>query len=202
MAENRCQRAGPILILNLHSVHNSHRFWQTFYDRAAFLYDAVLRAGAWLRLGSEDRVRSEVIGMLEFPAGSRVIEIGCGTLLNRNYLPGDIQYIGLDISRGMLSKAQVRCKELRFEADLVQADAVMLPFASKAADATFAMGVLQHVEVPRIAIEQMERVTKTDGAIIVIDERRAKERILAKDIKARLRNIGEYFVMEYINIKI
>src|SRR3972149_3022243 len=105
MAENRCQRADPILILNLHSVHNPHRFWQTFYDRAAFLYDAVLRAGAWLRLGSEDRVRSEVIGMLEFPVGSRVIEMGCGTLLNRNQPPGSIKYICVDIFPGMLSKA-------------------------------------------------------------------------------------------------
>lgn len=177
-------------------------FWRVFYDHVAFAYDAVLRAGAWLRLGSEDRIRREVIGKLEFPVGSRVIEIGCGTLLNRNHLHRDMQYIGVDISRGMLRKAQLRCKRLRLFADLVQADAARLPFAPKIADGCIAMGALQHLKTPGDAIHQMAGVTKADGVIIVIDERRAKERILAKDIKARLRNIGEYFVMEYINIKI
>ncbi len=179
-------------------IKRSSHFWRAFYDRVAFAYDAILRAGAWLRLGSEERIRREVIGKLDLSTASRVIEFGCGTLLNRSHLPDNIKYTGVDISRGMLRRAQVRSMKLQLGTNLVQADLASPPFASRTADASIAMGVLQHVKTPQEAIKQMERVTKTGGAIILIDERRGQKKIMAKG-SADYKMIGEYFVAQYLN---
>lgn len=172
----------------------SSTFWRSFYDRVAFAYDAVLRAGAWLRLGSEARIRRKVIGRLEPATGSRVLEIGCGTASNRFFLPENIQYLGVDISFNMLNLAQRKCAKAGLSAAFVQADAAALPFPSGFANLAFAMGVYQHVWSPQNAIAQMKRVTKTGGLLLIIDERRDQKRILAASEIPESELIGEYFV--------
>ncbi len=201
MAQNRCQRAELILRLNLHSMTKSvplrHKFWRAFYDRVAFIYDAVLRAGARLRLGSEEQVRHEVIGKLEIPVGAKVLEIGCGTASNRAYLPGNILYVGVDISRRMLARAKRKCAQQGLAADLVQADATALPFVSGFADTALAMGTLQHVGDTGGALGEMNRSIKAKGAMIIIDERRSKKRIFHNSMYDNVLSgsYGEYFVM-------
>lgn len=176
-----------------------HRFWRALYDRAAFAYDAVLRAGAWLRLGSEERIRHKVIGNLALPAGVRVLEIGCGTASNRLYLPGNIRYIGLDISRGMLARAQRNCAKVKPHADFVQADAAALPFSATVAHLVLAMGTLQHVSHIGRAIREMNRLCSPSGSLLIIDERRSQARIIegATSGNDKREIFGEYFVLHF-----
>lgn len=200
MAQNGCQRAATILTLNLHLMSAPHQFWRVFYDRVAFAYDAVLRAGAWLHLGSEEHIRREVIGNLGLPAKARALEIGCGTASNRAHLPANVYFVGLDISRGMLTRARTKCAKLRLAADFVQADATSLPFSAGWADLALAMGVLQHVANPSEAISGMERVVHTGGRMLIIDERRSQERILqkAKHDNVPRNSTSEYFILHII----
>lgn len=170
-----------------------HRFWRAFYDCAAFVYDAVMHAGARLHLGSEERIRREVITKLDLPTGARVLEIGCGTASNRAFLPAHIHYIGLDLSRGMLARALRaggRC-------DLVQGDATALPFATGSSALSLAMGVFQHIFEPERAHREMLRVTRTAGSRLVIDEWRDRRRVLqavaSEDIT--FYRFGEYYVL-------
>ena len=173
-----------------------HRFWRAFYDYAAFAYDAVVQAGARLGLGSEERIRREVIGVLELPAGAPVLEVGCGTAANRAFLPTDIHYIGLDLSRGMLTRARRTCGHHNLSADFVQADSHSLPLAASCVEISLAMGVIQHSSEPERAIHEMERVTKSGGSQIIIDERRHQRRIQdgASGYNS-IRIYGEYFVL-------
>jgi ubiquinone/menaquinone biosynthesis C-methylase UbiE len=176
--------------------HGRHRFWRVFYDRLAFAYDAVLNTGAWLRVGSEQRVREEVIASLQFAEGGRVLEIGCGTAANRQYMRGHSSYVGLDISRGMLVRAKRKCAELGLGADFVQADAAALPLASNVAAFVLAMGVLQHTVDPGSAIREMQRVGKAKGRMLIIDERRSQARLLnALRWKKVPLLIGDYFAI-------
>jgi ubiquinone/menaquinone biosynthesis C-methylase UbiE len=173
-----------------------HRFWRTFYDLVAFAYDAVLRAGAWLRIGSEERIRREVIGNLALAPGTRVIDLGCGTAGSRPYLNGTIRYVGLDLSRGMLARAQQKCAELQMPADFVQADASVLPFNRAVADMVLAMGVLQHVTHIDVALGEMNRLSKPAGSILIVDELRSQKRIMQKvTADYTVEKIGEYFVL-------
>lgn len=176
-----------------------HRFWRAFYDRAAFAYDTVLRAGAALRLGSEDRIRREVIAALGLPGGCRVLEIGCGTAANRAYLAGNVRYLGVDISRGMLSRAQRACAAQGLAAQFVQADMAALPLRASCADIVLAMGALQHAADAQGAINEMRRVASPGAEHLIIDERRSQKRLLENRIGDNVLpvNIGEYFVLRW-----
>lgn len=184
--------------LNLGSMQFSHRFWRAFYDRTAFAYDAVLSAGSWLQVGSEERIRNDVIGTQRLAPHARVIEVGCGTASNRLFMPAAIHYIGMDISRNMLRAAKVKCAKAELVADLVQADAAALPFVKESADFVFAMGILQHVRVPEVTIREMVTVAKPGARVLIIDEKRSQENILAewKQTEQSLDIFGEYFVCE------
>jgi ubiquinone/menaquinone biosynthesis C-methylase UbiE len=177
----------------------SNRYWRIFYDHIAFVYDAVLQAGAWLHISSETRIRREVI--LKLPAFENVIEIGCGTGSNRQFLPSINRYVGVDISRGMLTRARKKCAVLGLTADFVQADATALPFRSGYADLVLAMGTLQYLAFPGEVINQMALLVKTGGEILIIDERRSQKRILqnTKHYNVLPEPLGEYFILKYPN---
>ncbi len=178
----------------------SHALWKTFYDHVAFAYDAVLRAGAWLRLGSEERIRLEVVGKLAPAAGANILEVGCGTASNREFLPAAIHYVGMDISRNMLKAARAKCTKAGLGGDFVQADAAALPFLKDFADLILAMGVMQHTRTPETAIKQIEGVAKPNARILIIDERRSLSRIQAESQLANTSHkiIGEYFVVRSV----
>ncbi len=175
-----------------------HRFWRWFYDRAAFAYDAILHLADRLRLGSEGRIRRQVLAGISLSAGSTVLDLGCGTAASRPYLPANIHYIGMDASRGMLRRAAAICAERQLGATFVQADAQALPFATKVTNLILAMGVLQHVDNPPLAIGEILRAAKPGGRLLLIDERRAQSRILPtlKRDDASFQIMSEYFVLD------
>jgi ubiquinone/menaquinone biosynthesis C-methylase UbiE len=171
-----------------------HRLWRWFYDHAAFAYDSILRAGVWLRIGSEERVRRDVIGRFRLQDGVRILDIGCGTAANRTWLAETTDYIGVDFSRGMLRLAKNKCNQLGLAAEFVQADMLALPFRSHVAPVSIGMGVLQHTADCRLAVSEMERVTSSPGRLIVIDEDIVEDRITAAmDGKEGYSAWGEYF---------
>jgi ubiquinone/menaquinone biosynthesis C-methylase UbiE len=150
-----------------------------------------LRWADRLHIGSERRVRREVIAGLYLPAGSYVMDIGCGTAANLEFLPVNISYIGVDLSANMLRVAKAKSER----SVLVQADAVALPIRKDFALLVIAMGVLQHVVDPQKGLAEMRRVALQDAQLLIIDERHAADRILPADKPAQARRIGEYFVM-------
>ena len=175
-----------------------HRFWRWFYDRSAFAYDAILLLADRLRLGSEGPIRSQILAGASLPARSRVLDLGCGTAASRPYLPGDILYVGMDISRGMLRRAKINCAARGQAAHFVQADARALPFVVYSMDLILVMGVLQHVDDPGLAIRETRRVASPQARLLLIDERRAQARLLqaGQPTNANFQLIGEYFILD------
>lgn len=140
-------------------------------------------------------MRRQVIAGLHLPAGAHVLDIGCGTAANLEFLPADISYLGVDLSANMLKIAKAMCLLQNKTATLIQADATALPLRKDLALLVIAMGVLQHVAEPEKALAQMRRVAGEGAQLLIIDERRAANRVLPADGLARARKIGEYFVM-------
>ncbi len=96
----------------------------------------------------------------------RVLDVGCGkgrfarVLLERN--PGAI-LCGLDISEAMLACAPAGV-------DVVSGSMTELPFAASAFDAVYATESLEHaVEIER-AVDEMCRVLKPGGKLVIIDK--------------------------------
>jgi ubiquinone/menaquinone biosynthesis C-methylase UbiE len=149
------------------------RLWQTFYDRAAFAYDATLRLAHWLQLGNEERIRTEFLSHLQVSPGSLIVDIGCGSGSNRAAFPIDATYLGVDLSFNMLRRAQAKCASHAWPAHFVQGDAEALPVRNQRADMILAMGVLQHLGHPGQALREITRVAKQKARVVLIDEKRS-----------------------------
>lgn len=108
-----------------------------------------------------------------YPAGSRVLEAGCGigaqtVILARNS-PGAL-ITSIDISEDSLKKAEERArKECITNVTFRQADIFNLPFAPASFDHIFVCFVLEHLAEPLRALEQLRPLLKKSGTITVIE---------------------------------
>ncbi|MEQ9074519.1 MAG: class I SAM-dependent methyltransferase [Sandaracinaceae bacterium] len=117
-------------------------------------------------------------------AGARVLEAGCGTGLILDHLTRVArEAVGVDLSPGMLSKARER--GLR----VVQGSVTALPFADESFDLTCSFKVLAHVPELDRALEEMARVTRPGGHVVIELYNRWSLRYLARRA-AGARTIG------------
>jgi len=108
-----------------------------------------------------------------YPAGSSVLEAGCGTgaqtiTLARNSPAA--RFTSIDVSEGSLAEARSRAAA----ANLVnvafrQADLFSLPFAPASFDHAFVCFVLEHVARPAAALAALRTVLRPGGTITVIE---------------------------------
>jgi SAM-dependent methyltransferase len=108
-----------------------------------------------------------------YPAGSAVLEAGCGVgaqtgrLLRRN---PEIALTCIDISASSLAEARARLSvadlaRVRFE----RADLYALPFPDGRFDHVFVCFVLEHLARPLAALAELMRVLKPGGTMTVIE---------------------------------
>lgn len=114
----------------------------------------------------ERELRSVVNGN----GGLSVLDVGTG--------PGFLALIlaemghvatGVDISRGMIEKAQDNARMMNLEVDFRHADAESLPFEDESFDLLVNRHLLWTLPNPKAAIEEWARVLKPEGAILAID---------------------------------
>ncbi len=93
----------------------------------------------------------------------RVLDVGAGVSqyapLLRERLP-DVEYVALDRSAGMLRASQAGSTP-------INADALALPFADHTFDVVMAQHMLHHIEALDTALDEIKRVLKPDGVVIV-----------------------------------
>jgi SAM-dependent methyltransferase len=108
-----------------------------------------------------------------YPAGSAVLEAGCGTgaqtvTLARNS-PG-ARFTSIDVSAGSLAEAQARVEAAGIaNVQFRQADLFDLPFAPGSFDHVFVCFVLEHLSRPEAALAKLKAVLKPGGSITVIE---------------------------------
>jgi ubiquinone/menaquinone biosynthesis C-methylase UbiE len=108
-----------------------------------------------------------------FPAGSRVLEAGCGvgaqTVTLAKNSPG-ASILAVDISEASLAEAEKKVRaagltNVRFQQD----DIFQLPFEPRSFDHVFVCFVLEHLREPRVALETLKGFLKPGGTITVIE---------------------------------
>lgn len=104
----------------------------------------------------------------DFPMGGKVLINGIGTGLDLPFLPADNDYIGVDLTPAMLSKAKSRRDPLRLE--LVQGDSQRLPFADASFDHAILHLILAVVPNPEQCLAEAARVVKPGGTLQVVDK--------------------------------
>jgi SAM-dependent methyltransferase len=109
-----------------------------------------------------------------YPAGSKVLEIGCGVGAQTVHLveaSPKTHFTAVDISAASLAQARARVTAQFPEAHVTwqQANLFELPFADAEFDHLFVCFVLEHLAAPRQALTALRRVLRPGGTLTVIE---------------------------------
>lgn len=127
------------------------------------------------RSGGEERfmkpLRQEVVGQ----ASGRVLEIGAGNGLNvAFYRPGAVEHVeAIEPDSMMLEYAHERAKAAPVRVNLVQAAAEHLPFPDEIFESVVATLVFCSVRDPQRGLNEVKRVLKPGGILLMIEHVRA-----------------------------
>jgi SAM-dependent methyltransferase len=115
-------------------------------------------------------MREVYLGDIEFPAGARVLDVGCGTGAVTRTLatwPGVAEVVGLDPSPVFLARA----RELGPPANVsfVEGDCRSIAFADRSFDVVVFHTTLCHVPEPDVALQEAARVLRPEGRLAVFD---------------------------------
>ena len=136
------------------TVVQAYRSWAPIYD---LVFGRVFRAGRRAAIDAAEAV------------GGRILEVGVGTGLS---LPGYAHassIYGVDISAEMLGKARTRVRrlELRNVEGLAVMDAEDLTFPDGSFDVAVAQYVVTAVPHPERALDELARVVRPGGEIVI-----------------------------------
>ena len=142
------------------------------YDRIASFFDFLeapmerSRFGVWRK-----RLRDRI-------TGERALEVGVGTGKNLPYYPRDVKVAAIDISPRMLEKARKKASDLGLEVDLREMDVQHLAFPDRVFDTVFATFVFCSVPEPVLGLQELRRVCKTGGRLLLLEHMRPGNPIL------------------------
>lgn len=106
-----------------------------------------------------------------FLQGKRMISVGCGEGFFLNYFKKHYdltELVGLDLD----SKMCLRARKLNPRVQIIKADATNIPFTDNSFDFVFVNALFHHVENPYQIINELIRISKSDGLITVVEPRR------------------------------
>jgi ubiquinone/menaquinone biosynthesis C-methylase UbiE len=138
----------------------------SFDQKAAVEYDSWYQT----RLGSfVDEVETKAAFDLFQPqAGEKVLDVGCGTgNFSIKLAQKGCEVIGIDISKPMLEKAAKKADQLNLAINFKKADVLNLEFEDNHFDAVFSMAAVEFIEDLKKAIQEMKRVVKPGGKILL-----------------------------------
>lgn len=136
---------------------------RSIYNVWAHFYDHTMGRGV-------QRRQQLAIDRMNIQPGEKILDVGIGTGLSLDLYPHHCRVTGIDISEGMLGKAAKRIEQYGYKfADLAVADALHLPFADGAFDHVFVTHVITVVSDPVRLIEEMRRVCKVGGKIVIVN---------------------------------
>ena len=143
------------------------------YTSYAGVYDRVF--GKVFHEGRESAIRN-----LALRENERVLEVGVGTGLALPMYPRHCRIVGIDLSEGMLAKARERAQIYGMDhVELHRMDAGAMEFSDSTFDTVVAAYVVTAVPDYRSVVNEMIRVCRPGGRIIMLNHFRNGNKIIA-----------------------
>lgn len=113
------------------------------------------------------RLTNRLVSLAGLRAGAAVLDVGCGAGATVAHLADahELRPVGLDASEAQVRRA----RQARPDLDFVAGRAERLPFPAAAFDAVLAECVLSTLDDPAIALAELARVLRPDGALLLSD---------------------------------
>lgn len=148
------------------TVEEAYARWAPVYD---LVFGAVFDAGRKAAIAAAERV------------GGRILEFGVGTGLALPFYKRTNRLVGVDISEPMLQKARERIEKDRLShvEGLFLMDGADLGFADNSFDVAIAQFVITVVPQPEKTLDELARVLKPGGEIILVNHLGAEEGLRA-----------------------
>jgi phosphatidylethanolamine/phosphatidyl-N-methylethanolamine N-methyltransferase len=158
--------AGGAMSVRLEDMRKAYDKWAPIYD---LVYDGLTAPAR----------RSAVKAALS--NGRRILEVGVGTGLSLRDYPRDAEIYGVDLSFAMLKRARqkVRRRHLTHVKLIASMDACRLGFRDESFDAVVAQFVITLVPHPERALDEMARVLRPGGEIILTNHLGAEQGLQA-----------------------
>ena len=107
-----------------------------------------------------------LLDLIKPKPGDLILDAGCGTgVFTLDLLHFGCPIIGIDLSMPMLLRAKQKAHGYPFR--IVRADLLSLPFSENSFDKVISVTALEFIEDGRRAIEELFRVTKRGGSLVV-----------------------------------
>ena len=125
--------------------------------------------------GFGEPFRRQVLDEAHLKAGESVLDCGCGTgtlaVAAKRLVGAEGEVIGIDLSADQLAIATKKARKENLDIKFHQGSIDELPFPDESFDAIFSTLMIHHVpsNVKVAAFQEMRRVIKLDGRIIVAD---------------------------------
>jgi ubiquinone/menaquinone biosynthesis C-methylase UbiE len=164
------------------------RFWKPVYDRLANVYDAV----DWLTGNTTHRLRKPALRYLP-PENGRVLEIGFGSGKLHVEMASRYRMAGVDLAPGMARLARRRLAARGLHSDLAVGNAYALPWRDRLFDAVVSTFAFSAFPDAGTALDEMIRVVKPGGRVIIVDAGEAANGNVAAHLLARAWTLlGDY----------
>jgi phosphatidylethanolamine/phosphatidyl-N-methylethanolamine N-methyltransferase len=158
--------------LSVTAVEND--FVERVYDKIARVYD--LTFGPTLHPG-----RLIALERMGIKPGDKILEVGVGTGINASLYPKHCHVTGIDFSALMLEKARERvAKKGVKNVRLKEMDAANLTFADDSFDIVYAPYVISVVSDPVRVVNEMRRVCRPGGKIVILNHFRSHTPVVAR----------------------
>ena len=126
-----------------------------------------------------EEMRKTVVDMAEIDEGDFVLEVGCGTGFTTYEIVrrvGEEKVVAVDLTPEQMVKAIARFPKANF----LRGDAENLPFKDNTFDASISAGSIEYWPHPALGIQEMARVTKPGGRVVILAPRKPDNPIVRK----------------------
>lgn len=153
-------------VLDKTALEAAYARWAPIYD---LTFDAVMAPGRRAAVAAAER------------CGPRILDVGAGTGLEFPYFSSASNVTAIDLSEPMLRRARERVvsKGLSAINGVLVMDALRLAFADHSFDAALAPFVITVVPDPEATLDEMWRVTRPGGEIVLVNHIGAERGLMA-----------------------